>query len=195
MMSVSRCIARNHVATELSDEPAANSGDRLADGNTCVHERENTCAHAGHRGRAVRFHDLAAHANGIGELTDIGNDRRDAPLGERSMADLPSARAARAPGFSDAERREIIVEDKALAGFSAGIAVELLSFVGGRQRRQTDGLRFAALEEGAAMTSGKQACLRAQGTDLLVAASIAPDLLVENTDAKRLLLQIIEKPG
>ena len=104
------------------------------------------------------------------------------------MADLPSSRAARAPGFSDAERGEIIVEDKAFASFSAGIAVELLSLVGGRQRRQTDGLRLSALEEGAAMTSGKETRFSAEGTDLLVAASIASDFLVENTDAKRLLL-------
>ena len=114
-------------------------------------------------------------------------------LGERAVADFAAARAAGAAGFADAEWREVVVQDEPLAGFAAGVAVEFLRFVGGRERGQAEGLGFAALEERAAVAAREQADLRAE----LRGLSSYPrpsqrDLLVEDADAEGLLLQVIE---
>ncbi len=185
-------VARNYVSAEFGDEAAADAGDGFADGHAGVHQGENAGANAGHRGRTVGFHDFAADADGVGEIGHLGDDGRDAALGESAVADLAAARAAGAAGFADAEWREVVVQDESLAGFAAGVAVEFLGFVSGCEGRETEGLRFAALEKGAAVASGEQAGLRAEWANFIIAAPVAADFLVEDADAEGLLLKIVE---
>ena len=146
-------VAGNDVSAEFGDEAAADSRDRLADGNAGIHEGENARANTGHRGGTVGFHDFAAHADGVREIVRLGNDWRDAALGESPVSDLAAARTAGASGFTDAERGKVVMQDESLARFAAGVAVKVLSFVSGRERRQTERLRLPALEQGAAVAS------------------------------------------
>ena len=127
-----------------------------------------------------------------GNLVHRRNDRLDGALGERAVADFAAARAAGAAGFADAERREVVVQDEALRGLAAGVAVEILGFVGGRERREGDRLRFAALEERAAVRAREQADFGAELADLIEVAAVAADLFVEDADAEGFLLQVVE---
>ena len=114
------------------------------------------------RGRTVRFHDLAAHAHGIREFVDRRDDRIDGAFRQRAMADFAAARAAGPAGFADAERREVVMQNKAFGRFAAGVAVEILSFIGRSESREADGLRFAPLKKRAAMRTRKQTRPRRQ---------------------------------
>ena len=185
-------VARNFVSAEFGDKSAADSGDGFADGNAGVHQGENACANACHRSRTVGFHDLAADADGVGEIGHLGQDGRDAALGECAVSDLAPARAAGASGFAHAEWGKVIMQDESLAGFAAGVAIELLGFVGRGKSGQAEGLCLAALEKGAAVASGEQPGLRAERANFIITAPIAADLLIEDTDAKGLLLKIVE---
>ncbi len=84
------------------------------------------------------------------------------------------------------------MQDESLAGFAASIAIELLGFVGRGESGQAEGLCLAALEKRAAVASGEQPGLRAERANFIITAPIAADPLVEDADAKGLLLKIVE---
>ena len=67
--------------------------------------------------------------------------------------------AAGAAGLADAERREVVMQDEALARLAARVGVEVLRFLARGERREAERLRFAALEESAAVGAGQQADL------------------------------------
>ena len=54
-----------------------------------------------------------------GNSSSLGKHREQRPLGQRAVADLAAAGAAHAADFADAERREVVVVDVALAVLGA----------------------------------------------------------------------------
>ncbi len=115
-----------HVAllVVLGDETDGNAGDRCLDRNAGIHQREHAGADARHRGGAVGFHHFADHADGVGEIFRARDDRLDRTLGQGAMTDLAAARATESAGFTDAERREVVMEDEALGIFAASVGVD-----------------------------------------------------------------------
>ena len=118
---------------------------------------------------------------------------RDGALGERAVADFAAVRAADAAGFTDGEGREVVVQDEALAGLAAGVGVEVLGFVGGRERGEGEGLGFAAGEEGGAVGAREQADFAAERADGRRGRGRRSGLLlVEDGDAEGFLLEVVE---
>ena len=117
----------------------------------------------------------------------------DGTLGERAVADFAAAGAADAAGFTDGERREVVVQDEALGRLAAGVAVEVLGFVGGREGREGERLRFAALEERAAVRAREQADFGAELADLVERRGRrSGSCLSRMRDAEGLLLEVVE---
>ena len=82
------------------------------------------------------------------------------------MTDLAAPGRTGAAGFANGERREVVVQDEALGLLAAGVAVEFLGFVGRREGREGDGLRFAALEKRAAVRTREQTDFGAERADV-----------------------------
>ena len=109
------------------------------------------------------------------------------------MADFAPACAADAAGFADAEWREIVVQEEALRFFAAAVGIDVLRFFDRRESGERDRLRFAALENGRAMRARQHADFAGDLAQVIVAAAINALLLVENADAERFLLHVIER--
>ena len=139
----SGCRCSSYSVTRPTEMPATGRLDRHAR----VHEGEDAAADRGHRGRAVGLHDFGRDADGVGEVVLLGDDGEDGTLGERAVADFAAVQAADAAGLTDREGREVVVEDETLGRLAAGVAVEVLRLVAGRERRQAERLRLAAGEE------------------------------------------------
>jgi hypothetical protein len=79
------------------------------------------------------------------------------------VADFAAAGAAETAGFTDGERREVVVEDEALGLGAAGEAVHFLGFLRGPEGGDGDVLGVAALEHGGAVGAGEDADLAWRG--------------------------------
>ena len=108
------------------------------------------------------------------------------------MADLAPARAAGSPRFAHAERREVVVQNEPLRLFAAAVSVQHLRFFDRRQSGQGECLRFAALENGRAMRARQHAHFAGDRAQLLITATVHAFLFVQNADAKRFFLHVIE---
>ena len=108
------------------------------------------------------------------------------------MTDLATAGAAGPAGLAHAERREIVMQEKALRGFAATVGVDVLRFFDGRERHERERLRFAALENRGTVRAREHADFAIDRTQILIAAAIHALLFVEHADAESLLLHVIE---
>ena len=86
-----------------------------------------------HRGRAVRFHDLARDADGVGIIFERQH-RFDGTFRQRAVADFAAARAGNAAGFADGKIREVVVQNEFLFVLAAGVGIEFLHVVAGAER-------------------------------------------------------------
>ena len=109
------------------------------------------------------------------------------------MADFATAGAAGAAGFAHAEWREIVVQNEALRLFAAAVGIDVLRFFDRRQRGESQRLGFAALENGRTMRARQNADFAGDRAQIMVAAAIDAFLFVENADAKRFFLDVIER--
>jgi aryl carrier-like protein len=73
------------------------------------------------------------------------------------VADFAPIQTTDAASLTDAERREVVVQDEALRGLAAGVAVEVLSFVSRCERRKGERLGFATLKERGSVRAWEQA--------------------------------------
>ena len=108
------------------------------------------------------------------------------------MADFAAVHAAEAAGFTDAEGREVVVQNKAFGRFTAGVGVEVLRLVSRREGRQGHGLRLAALEEGGSVGPGQHADFGFEFAQVVQTAPVAAFLAIENADAEGFFLQVVE---
>ena len=108
------------------------------------------------------------------------------------MADFAAARTGEAAGFTDGERREVVVEDEALRLRATGEAVHVLGFLGRPEGGDGDVLGVAALEHRAAVHAGENADRGVERTDVLLAATVGADAALEDGLAVGLVLQVLE---
>ena len=158
-------------------------------------KRHDAGTHASHRGGAIRFHDLAADADRVRKFAFRRNNRFNRPFSQRPMPNLASACTAESSRFSNAERRKIVMEDKALRLISACIAVDHLSLLGRGKRRECDCLRFAAREKRRTMRARQEPNFCAQRTKIMESAPVTALLPIKNADPECLFLQVIESLG
>ena len=85
------------------------------------------------------------------------------------------------------------MQHEALAGLAARVGVEVLRFLARSERRQAERLRFTALEQAGTVRAGQETDLGRKRADVEVAAAVDALLLVEDGDAERLLLDVVER--
>ena len=179
----------------LGHKADGDTGDWALDGNTCIHEGEHAGADRSHRGGTIRLHHLAGDAEGVGEVLLAGDNREDRALCECSVADLAAILSAEAAGLADAERREVVVQQEALGGLAAAVAVDHLRLVGRAERGKGERLGLTACEESRSVRAGQNGGLARELTELREATTVATLLLIQNADAECLLLKVIECLG
>src|ERR1019366_2581394 len=116
----------------LGAQADADAAHRASHRHARVQHRHAAAANRGHRGGAVRFHDLAGNADGVG----IGRGRHhglERTLGQCAVANLAPAWTADAPGFANGEVREVVVQNELLLAGAASVRVELLGVFAGAQ--------------------------------------------------------------
>ena len=87
-------------------------------------------------------------------------NRRNGALRQCSVADFAPARAGHTSCFTNAERREVVVEHEVLF-LLAFVALQALAVVGRAQRCRNQGLRFAARKQRRTMRARQNAGLNA----------------------------------
>jgi hypothetical protein len=158
-----------------------------------IHEGEDAAADAGHAGGTVGFHDFAADAQGVGEVVLARDDRLDAALGERAVADLATTGRAGAAGFTDGEGREVVMEDEALRRGAAGVTVEFLRFLRSWRGSRAEGLVSPPGKERAAVAARDHANFAAELADVIgTADQSARTPLSRMETRKAFLLQRVE---
>ena len=139
-------VGQNRVLLALHHEAHRHAGDRLLDRDAGIHHRERRGARGRHRRAAVRLQDLAGDADRVGELFARRQNRLDAAFSECAVADLAATWRARALHFTDAERREVVVQQEALLPLGHQ-AIDDLLIVHAAERHDAERLRLAAREQ------------------------------------------------
>ncbi len=153
------------------DQADGDAGDRLGDRHAGVHQGQASAAAAGHRAGAVGFENVADDADGVGELIDAGQHGDQAALGQRTVADFATARAADRANFTHAVAGEVVVQHELLAVL-LDQAVDHLLVAAGAEGDGAHRLGFAAGEDGRAVHAGQNADLAGDRADVLKSAAI-----------------------
>ena len=175
----------------VGEEADRDAGHRALQGHARVHEGEAAVADGRHRRGAVGAHDLADDADRIREV--IRKNLRDGALGERAVADLAAAGGAEAAHFARAVRREVVVEDEALARGAARHGVELLGVLLRAERDRGERLGLAAREDRRAVDARKHAHLGRERTNLVLGTAVDAEALLEHVLADGLDLEGVEE--
>src|SRR5204863_8683361 len=110
-------------------------------------------------------------------------NRLERTLRQCPVTDFAPARATCPSGFANAKWREIVVQNEALRLHAATIGVDVLRFFNGSESGQGERLGFAPLKYGGAMSAREDADFAADGTQILITATVHALLLFENAAA------------
>ena len=174
------------------DQAHRRAGNRRLDRHAGVHQRERRAARRGHRRRAVRGHALADEADDVRELVVARQHGHERALGEVAVADVAPAGAAHRLVLAGAVRREVVVVDVALLGLRAD-RVDPLDVRGRAEGRDGQGLGLAAGEQAGAVGARHEPDLDRDRPDVVEAAAVDADALVEDEPADGLLLDQVEQ--
>src|SRR5713226_7793578 len=122
-----------------------------------VHEGERSAADGGHGRGTIGFQNVGDEAHGVGKIRFGRKQVHQRALRESAMADFAAARASKEFHFTDAERREVVVQHEAVELVLLEEQVQALHVFLGAQGQSGEGLGFAAGKEGGTMHARKQA--------------------------------------
>ena len=146
----------------------------VRDRNTGVHQCQTTSADRCHRRRSVRLGDVRDDPDGVGKVFARGQDAQERAFRERAMPDFASSRSHDSPGFTRAERREVVVKVELLRVLRHE-AIDDLLVLDGSQDACHEALRFTTLEERRTVRTREDRGLHLDWPDLLETSSIGPD--------------------
>src|SRR5258708_18507173 len=109
------------------------------------------------------------------------------------MADFAAARASKEFHFTDAERREVVVQHEAIELVLLEEQVEALHGFLGAQRQSSKGLGFAAGKERGAMHARKQADLAGDQANLVEGAAVGTATGIEHIVAENILAETLKR--
>ncbi len=121
-----------------------------------IHQRKRSPANRSHGRRPIRLQNVRDHAHGVRPILLRRQHRRNRPLRERPMPNLPPPSPSQKRNLAHRERRKIVVQEEALLGF-AFEGFQALFVVAGAEGGGYQGLGFAAGEDGAAVGSWQDA--------------------------------------
>ena len=172
--------------------PIATPATADCDRHTGVHQREAGAANRGHGTGTIRFQNVADDAKRVGELFLIRNDRRNRAFRQRTVTDFTTARAAHETDFTDAERREIVVQHEALEVFASFEQLNALFVVLSAERDRDQRLGFAAREERRTMGAGQHAGFAPDVANFVELAAIGTAMRVQHLIAENAFLEVLE---
>ncbi len=184
-------ILGNFLAAIFGANADADARHRAGQGNTGIQQRQRAATDGRHRSGAVRLHDLAGDANGIGII--LGQHALDAAFGERAVADFAAAGATDASGFADGEIREIVMEDEFFLGLAAGVGIKFLRVVAGAECGERDGLRFAARKNRRTMSARQDADFAGDRAHHIEGATVEALAAFQDQFADGFLLDVIKR--
>ncbi len=109
-----------------------------------VHEGERSAADGGHGRGTIGFQNVGDEAHSVGKIRFGRKQVHQRALRESAMADFAAARASKEFHFTDAERREVVVQHEAIELVLLEEQVEALHVFLGAQGQSGEGLGFAA---------------------------------------------------
>ena len=173
------------------DEAHGHARHHLLDGHARVHKGQGAGADAGLGGGTVAGDDLGNQPHAVGELLLAGEHGQQGPLRQGAVADLTPAGAAHGAGFAGAVGRHVVLVHVAL-GILQADAVQDLGLGDGAQCGDGHDLGLAPGEHGAAVGPLQDARLAPDGPDLLLAAAVGTDLLVDDLVPHDLFGHVVE---
>ena len=191
---VTQDVGEHREALAFLDQAHGDAGDRLAERNAGIHQRQRGAADGRHRGRAVGLGDLGDDAQRVGEGFGRRQHRADGAPGELAVADFAAAGRTHAAGLTDRIGREVVVE-KELLLVHAGQAVDILLVLAGAERRNDERLGLAAGEQRRTVRARQDADFRDDLADRRQVAAVDAGLGVEDVPANDLGLQFLEHRG
>src|SRR6267378_3500639 len=172
-----------------NDEAHGNAGAGRLERHAGVHKGERTAADGGHRRGAVGFQNVGNQAHGVRKFFFGRKQIRKGALGECTVADFAAAGAAKEFHFTHAERREVVVQHKALELVLREEQVETLHVFLGAESESGERLGFATSKERGAMNAGEQADFASDLADFVKGAAIGTAALVENVVTEDVLAE------
>src|ERR1035437_7247396 len=179
-------------AVGLADEAHRRTGDGGLDRHAGVHERKARAAGRCHRGRAVRRHALTDEADDVRELVLGRENWNESPLGEVAVADFTPTCAAHRLVLAGAVGRHVVVVEIPLLRLGAD-CVDPLNVRRGAERGDGERLGLAAGEKAGTVGSRQDADFHRDLPELVHAAALHADALVEDHAANGLLVDQVEQ--
>ena len=185
---VSQNVRENRETIAFFDEAHRDTRDWLHEGSSCIHQGHRSCAHRAHRRRTVRLEGFAHDPDGVRELVVPGHHRMDRAFGKGAVTDLTTGLAAETTGFTDAVRREVVVEHELAHGILVHAVDDLLVVSGSESGHRKD-LGLTAGEECRSVGFRQDAGFHGDRTDGLGVTTVDPDLLGEDHFAHEVVLE------
>src|SRR5882762_3220626 len=172
-----------------NDEAHGNAGTGRLERHAGVHKGERAAADGGHRRGPVGFQNVGNEAHGVRKFLFNRKQIREGALGECTVADFAAAGAAKEFHFTDAERREVVVQHEALELVLREEQVETLHVFLSAKSESGERLGFAASEKRGAVNTREQADFASDLADLIKGAAIGTAALVENVVTEDVLAE------
>ena len=108
------------------------------------------------------------------------------------MTNLTTIQTTHAAGFAHRERREVVVEDKALGVFTTRVVVEILLLVCGSESADAESLSLSAREDGGTVHTWQGVHFTVKRAKITWGTAIGAHALFHDGNAKRLLLDVFK---
>ncbi len=182
-------VGQDLVFLALHDEAHRDASHRLTQRDTRVHQGQRATAHRRHRRRAVRLQDLGGHAHRVWKLLPAREKAFDRTLCQRAVTDLAATGPHHPTHFTDAERREGVMQHEVLRIFLID-PIAILTVVDGAQSRDAQRLGLAPSEQHRTVDAREHADFDGDLADRLRVAAIRTPTL-EDRLALGFLLDVI----
>jgi hypothetical protein len=156
-----------------------------------IHHRQRRTADRRHRRRTVRLGDLGDHAQHVRERFDARLDGLNTALGEAAVADFAALRRAEAAGFTDRERREVVMEQERILRL-AFRRIDDLRVARGAERDDDQRLGLAAREQRRTVRARQHADAHRDRADVVELTPVDAHLGLQDAVAQRVVFEFDE---
>jgi hypothetical protein len=174
------------------DEPHGDARAGRLHRDASVHQGERAAANGGHGRGTIGFQNVGDEAHGVGKIRFGGKQVHERALRESPVADLAAARATKEFHFTDAERREVVMQHEAVELVLLEEQVEALHVFLGAESQSGERLGFAAGKEGGTVHAREQADFAGDQTNLVERAAVGTAAGVENIIAEDIFAEAFQ---
>src|SRR5882762_3582615 len=183
-------VREDGVFLVVTDDEA--HGDSRASGlhrDASVHEGERAAADGGHGRGTIGFQNVGYQAHGVGKIGFGRKQVYERALRQSAVADFAAARAAKEFHFTNAERREVVVQHEAVELVLLEKQVEALHIFLGAESESSERLGFATGKESRTVDAREQADFAGDQANLVKGAAVGTAASVEHIVAENILAE------